>query len=295
LDSKQSQPGTFSSQTLNDRVESPTDARILQALQRLNSELANAHRELARKNADLDKAVQEKNQMLGMAAHDLRNPLGNIVGVVDMLIEEIGGTVSEENRELLIRVASSAEYMQSLIDDMLDYAKVNAGRLELQLQSVDIAELVRDNLEFNAILASKKGSHLRFEDDAPPLLLQLDSRRIQQVLNNLISNALKFSAAGSTITVSVRRAPDEVTIAVADQGQGIAPDEIGKLFKPFSVTRTKSTANERSTGLGLAIVRRIVEAHGGRIGVESRLGQGSTFFVSLPISSSENSHCATRS
>jgi signal transduction histidine kinase len=284
---KQSQLGTFNSQILNVGVESPRHARILQAFTKLNSDLANTQRELARKNADLDEAIREKNQMLGMAAHDLRNPLGNIVGIVDLLIEELGNTVSQENRELLTRVAGSAEFMQSLIDDMLDYSKVNAGQLELQLESVDIAELVRSNLAFNAILANKKGSHLRFEGDSTsPLYLQLDSRRMQQVLNNLISNALKFSTAGGTITVTVRRAPHEAIIAVADQGQGIAPDEMGKLFKPFSVTRTRSTANEKSTGLGLAIVRRIVEAHGGHIRVESQLGQGSTFLVSLPVAPS---------
>ncbi len=166
---------------------------------------------------------------------------------------------------------------------MLDYSKINAGRLELQLRSVDIAAMIRDNLAFNSILASKKGSKLCFAGDATPLVLQIDSRRIQQALNNLISNALKFSAAGTTITVTLLRGPDEATLAVADQGQGIAPDEMSKLFKPFSRTRTTSTANEKSTGLGLAIVRRIVEAHGGHIRVESRLGQGSTFFVSLPL------------
>ena len=203
--------------------------------------------------------------------------------MVDVLVEELAGSLSEENRELLLRVAASAEYMQGLIDDMLDYSKIDAGRLELQLKPVDAAELIRENLVFNSILANKKHAKLRFECDETPVLLNLDSRRIEQVLNNLISNALKFSDPGSTITVTMRSDAEQATIAVADQGQGIAPDELGKLFKPFSVTRTKSTANEKSTGLGLAIVRRIVQAHGGQIRVESQLGRGSTFLVSLPL------------
>jgi signal transduction histidine kinase len=103
------------------------------------------------------------------------------------------------------------------------------------------------------------------------------------VLNNLISNALKFAYGGTTITVTLKSGAKEVTIAVADQGQGIAADELGKLFKPYSQTRTRSTAREKSTGLGLAIVRRIVEAHGGSIRVESELGRGSTFYVSIPV------------
>ncbi len=283
MEHKQPQPDAFSSQRLSDGTESPPDARIFAAMTDLNSDLANAQRELARKNLELDGAVREKNQMLGMAAHDLRNPLGIIAGVVDLLVEELGESLSEENRQLLTRVAASAEYMRGLVDDMLDYSKIDASRLELRRQPVDIAELIRDNLAFNAILANKKGSKLCFEGDATPLLLQLDSRRIQQVLNNLISNALKFSASGTTITVAVQPSADEVTIAIADQGQGIAADEMSKLFKPFSLTRTRSTADENSTGLGLAIVRRIVEAHGGHIRVESQLGRGSTFFVSLPL------------
>ncbi|MGA6970702.1 MAG: HAMP domain-containing sensor histidine kinase [Candidatus Binatus sp.] len=262
--------------------DSPDDARVVRALAGLNSELANAQRELARRNAELAGAVREKNQLLGMAAHDLRNPLGIIVGVVDLLGLELADSLSAENRELFSRVASSAEYMLGLINDMLDYSKIDAGRLVLQLHPVDIAELVRQSLAFNSILANKKAINLRFASERSAPRLNLDPRRIQQVLNNLISNAVKFSHGGSTITVTLQPGPAKVTIAVADQGQGIAAEELGKLFKPFSSTSTRSTDNERSTGLGLAIVRRIVEAHGGRISVESELGRGSTFYLSLP-------------
>ncbi len=271
------------SQSLYVGDESPDDANVVQALAGLNNELANAQRELARKNAELAAAIAEKNQMLGMAAHDLRNPLGVVIGMVDLLAEELADALSEENRALLARVGGSAEYMLGLIDDMLDYSKIDAGRLELQLHPIDIAELIRQILAFNSVLANKKGSKLRFECEGTPPLLNLDSRRMQQVLNNLVSNALKFSVAGSTVTVTLRCAGGEVTIAVADEGQGIADDEIGKLFKAYSRTRTMSTANEKSTGLGLAIVGRIVEAHGGSIRVESELGWGSTFYVSLPV------------
>jgi two-component system OmpR family sensor kinase len=281
VDGKQ-QSETFSARSLDKGSESPDDARVVQALASLNSELANAQRELARKNAELSNAIKEKNQLLGMAAHDLRNPLGVIVGIVDLLNDELADSLSEEDRELFSRVLSSAEYMVRLIDDMLDYSKIDAGRLELQLHSVDVAELIRQNLAFNSILANKKGIKLHFESDGLPPPLKLDSRRIQQVLNNLVSNALKFSHSGSTTTVTLRCSAAGVTIAIADGGQGIAADELGKLFKPFSSTSTRSTSGEKSTGLGLAIVRRIVEAHGGHIWVESELGRGSIFYVSLP-------------
>jgi signal transduction histidine kinase len=259
------------------------DAGVVKALAALNSELADAHRELARRNAQLDAAVREKNQLLGMAAHDLRNPLGVIVGVAELLSEELGDSLSEENRELLSGLTRSAEYMLALINDLLDYSKVEAGRLELQLAPVDLATLLRENVAFNSILAGKKGINLRLQiEGAPPPLLNLDSRRVQQVINNLVSNALKFSHIGTTVTVTMRASPAEVTIEVADQGQGIASDELDKLFKPFTSTRTRSTAGEKSTGLGLAIAHRIVQAHGGRIRVESEPGRGTTFFVTLP-------------
>jgi signal transduction histidine kinase len=276
------QPQTLCAQNADEGGAS--DALVVRALADLNSELANAQRELARRNAELADAVREKNQMLGMAAHDLRNPLGIIAGVVDVLTDELADSLSAENRELFGQVAHSADYMLRLIDDMLDFTKISAGRLELELKPTDVAELIRENLAFNAILAKKKGSKLHFEAEESAPLLNLDAKRVHQVLNNLVSNALKFSVAGSITTVSLRCAADEVTIAVADHGQGIAADELGNLFKAYSRTRTRSTGNEKSTGLGLAIVRRIVEAHGGHIRVESELGRGSTFFVSLPMS-----------
>jgi len=206
LDSKQ-RPETSSAPSHDEGGESPDDVRVVQALTGLNSELANAQRELARKNAELNKAIQEKNQLLGMAAHDLRNPLGIIVGVVELLSDELAPSLSEENRELFSRVSRSAEFMVRLIDDMLDYSKIEAGRLDLRLAHADIADLIRQNLEFSSILASKKGIKLRFESAGPVPLLELDSSRIQQVLNNLISNALKFSHSGSAITVTLLGAP----------------------------------------------------------------------------------------
>jgi len=147
----------------------------------LNSEQANVEREQTCRNADLDAAIREKNELLGMAAHDLRNPLGVIVGAAELLSDELGDSVREENRELISRVTSSAEFMLRLIDNLLDYSKIEAGRLELHLDPVDVADLIRQNVAFNSILASKKGVTLRFESEGPPALLMLDSRRFRQM------------------------------------------------------------------------------------------------------------------
>jgi signal transduction histidine kinase len=264
------------------------ESGVVKALAELNSELANTQRQLARRNAELAAAIADKNQLLGMAAHDLRNPLGIIVGVADLLSEQLADSSLEaENRDLLSRVARSAEYMQSLIDEILDYTMVEAGRLDLQLDSADLAELIRQNLRFNTMLAAKKGISLHFACDQAPPPLRFDSRRIQQVLDNLISNALKFSSSGTTVTVSLHSNREEAALSVADQGRGIAADQMENLFKPYRRSRTGGTANEKSFGLGLATVRRIVAAHGGRIWVESEPGHGSTLHVSLPIATTE--------
>jgi two-component system, OmpR family, sensor kinase len=266
------------------QAERRDDSGVVKALADLNSELGNTQRQLARRNAELAAAIADKNQLLGMAAHDLRNPLGIIAGVADLLSEQLNDSSLEaENRDLLSRVARSAEYMQSLIDEILDYTMVEAGRLDLQMDSADLAELIRQNLRFNTMLAAKKGINLHFDCDQALPPLRFDSRRIQQVLDNLISNALKFSSSGTTVTVSLHADGKQATVAVADQGRGIAADQIENLFKPYRRSRTGGTANEKRFGLGLAIVRRIVAAHGGRIWVESEPGRGSTFYVSLPI------------
>jgi signal transduction histidine kinase len=270
------------------QVEKRDDAGVVKALAELNGELANTQRQLARRNAELATAIAEKNQLLGMAVHDLRNPLGIIAGVADLLSEQLTDlSLETENRDLLSHVARSAEYMQSLIDELLDYTMVEAGRLDLQLDSADLAELIRQNLRFNTILGNKKGISVHFNCDEALPPLRFDSRRIQQVLDNLISNALKFSPSGTTVIVGLHAGREAVTLSVADQGRGIPAGQIENLFKPYRRSLTGGTANEKSFGLGLAIVRRIVAAHGGRIWVESEPGCGSTFYVSLPITAAQ--------
>jgi len=137
----------------------------------------------------------------------------------------------------------------------------------------------------NRVLAAKKQIEIELMDEPLPLLL-LDASKIEQVLNNLLSNAIKFSPPRTTIRVRVARADDQILLAVQDQGPGIPPNELDKLFKPFQRTSVKSTAGEKGTGLGLSIVKKIVEGHHGKIWVESQVGQGTTFFVALPLSSS---------
>ncbi len=242
--------------------------------------------ELAAKNAELLQLNEFKNQMLGMAAHDLRNPLAVIHTASGFLVDESSRNLSEEKRaDFLRRIHANSEFMVKLIDDLLDVARIESGKLELELEPTDLCQLIDDSLGINRVLAEQKNIRLEFAPDCVVPALPLDRNKLAQVINNLVTNALKFSQSGTVVRVTATRDNGRVVVAVADQGQGIPADELSKLFRPFGKTSVRSTAGEKSTGLGLAISRRIVEAHGGQIWAESEVGRGSVFRFSLPVGS----------
>lgn len=239
--------------------------------------------ELAEKNVQLERLSELKNQFLGMAAHDLRNPLTVIITCADFLLEDSGTSLPEERRrEFLQRIKAQGEFMVNLINDLLDFTRIQAGQLELRVQPVEFVELLRANVEQNRLLGAQKGIALELRAEVDGIRVNGDPDRLTQVLNNLLSNAFKFSLPGTRVVVGVRQEDGGVTVRVSDQGQGIPAEEMGKLFKPFQKTSVRSTAGERSTGLGLAICREIIEAHRGRIWVESEFGKGTTFYFWLP-------------
>jgi len=247
---------------------------------RVNNELVNLQRELSRKNVELARLNELKNELLGMAAHDLRNPLGVILAYAEML--ETEAALTPEHATFVTAIRSTTEQMVRLINDLLDVSQIEAGSLTLDFRAVNLTELVRRNAALNAILAAKK--RIQIVCDAAPLpLMPLDAPKIEQVLHNLLSNAVKFSYPATRVTVRLERDADGAVLVVTDQGQGIPATDLPGLFKPFSRTHVRATAGESSTGLGLSIVRRIVEGHRGRIAVESKVGEGSTFRVWLPI------------
>ncbi len=248
------------------------------------TERKRAEEEITQKNAQLVELNKEKNQLLGMAAHDLRNPLSIVSTASAFLLDDASRLLSEAKRaEFLRRINSGSKFMLNLIDDLLDVAKIETGRLDLELKDGNLCGLIEENLALNRMLANNKNIRLDFapESGLPPL--RFDRRKVEQVLNNLVSNALKFSAPGTAVTVQASRVDGNVVVSVRDQGQGIPADELDKLFKPFGKTSVRGTAGEKSTGLGLAICRKIVEGHGGRIWAESELGKGSVFSFSLPV------------
>ena len=248
------------------------------------TERKRAEEEITQKNAELVELNKEKNQLLGMAAHDLRNPLSIVNTASAFLLDEASRSLPEAKRtEFLRRINSGSRFMLKLIDDLLDVAKIEAGRLDLEIRDGDLCALIEENLAINRMLADNKRIRLEFAPGSGLPQLRFDRAKIEQVLNNLVGNAVKFSTPGTAVTVQASRVDGNVVVSVRDQGQGIPAEELDQLFKPFAKTSVRSTAGEKSTGLGLAICRRIVEGHGGHIWAESELGKGSVFSFSLPV------------
>lgn len=274
------------------RLRDDPDGGLYDELSRLNNELVTAQRELAKKNAELGKLNDQKNQFLGMAAHDLRNPLSVILTLSEFLLDENLRVTRDEEQEFIRRIRSSSEFMLKLVNNLLDISKIEAGRLDLDLEAADLRAIVEANVALNRYLADKRQVKLSLVQDEGVPRLMLDAAKIEQVLNNLIVNAIKFSPTGGTVEVRLDRGENDVTISVSDQGPGIPEEEFHKLFNPFEKTSARSATKDKGTGLGLAIVKKIVSGHQGRIRVESQVGRGSTFHVTLPLALSRPSLAA---
>ncbi len=251
----------------------------------LNNEFSNLNRELHKKNAELVKLNDLKNHFLGMAAHDLRNPIGAIQNLSEFLLEETGDKLNSEHTKFINVIHSSSKYMLNLLDQLLDIARIEAGKLDLDIRPTDIIELIKSCVYLNKVLAEKKKVEIQFHHYERFPDIELDAMKIEQVMHNLLSNAIKFSDPGSTIFVSAFLSNEHITVSVKDEGPGIPKEDIEKLYKPFSKTSVKLPDGEKSTGLGLAIVHKIILGHLGKIWVESKVGEGSSFYFSLPVKS----------
>jgi signal transduction histidine kinase len=248
----------------------------------LYNELANLHRQLSKKSIEIERLSRQKDRFLGMAAHDLRHPLGIIGLLCGFLLEDVAPTLSREHADYLATIRTHIESMQKIIDDFLDVATIESGRLPSDRKPTDLLDLFKKNTALNRLLTEKKGVQidLLYDEGLPQAVV--DAKKIEQVLNNLISNALKFSPPGGRIEVELRRSDDQIVFGVSDQGPGIPPELLPKLFAPSESSLLPDSENRQSTGLGLIIARKIVEAHNGRIWAEVGRQRGAAFYVSLP-------------
>lgn len=248
--------------------------------QNLESKVRERTAALSVANDALREAHEAKNRMLGVVAHDLRNPLSGIRAAAQLLLEI---PLDQKKRETLLRtIRDGADVTLSMTEDLLDVAAIREGKVELVPDAIDLATLVEGRAELFRMTAQAKDIALRLDlMKIPPVWA--DAKRAAQVLDNLVSNAVKYSHHGGEVGIELRAIDGRARLAVIDQGQGIPADEIEDIFEPFGRASTRPTGGERSIGLGLAIVKRLVEAQNGEIRVHSTPGQGSRFEMYLPF------------
>ena len=238
--------------------------------------------ELTQANNKLVELNDLKNKFLGIASHDLRNPLASIRGYSKYLLDK-GAQVKEDTRqEFLTGIKNVSGNMLELISNLLDISVIESGQLKLDPSKSSMKKLVEEKIHLQQILADKKGIRL-YADLQEDAEFYFDSNRMGQVVDNLLSNAVKYSPADKEVFIKLVSDDGNMTLSVKDEGPGIAPDEQEHLFKHFQKLSARPTGGESSSGLGLAIAQRIVEEHKGSIGVDSQLGSGATFYFSLPM------------
>src|SRR6184192_3910719 len=257
-----------------------------QRLESQNAELEDQHRELSRLNAELDQAGKLKDQFLANVSHELRTPLNSVIGFSELLLtgEVEGAPLSGTQRDYLETISRNGRHLLQLINELLDLSKIAAGRMDLRLEPVPLDALLREAADSVHAQLEARRHRLALEPAPDAVTVTADRGRVLQILLNLLSNAIKFTPEGGQVTLAARLEGGgrQVRVAVSDTGIGIAPEDQAKLFREFVQLDATPSRRYEGTGLGLALSKRLVELHGGAIGVESALGKGSTFWFTLP-------------
>jgi signal transduction histidine kinase len=252
--------------------------------------LGDAMRELEAKSEQLEVVSQHKSEFLAHMSHELRTPLNAIIGFSEVLMEETVGDLTDKQRQYLGDILDSGRHLLSVINDILDLSKVEAGRMDLDVARFWLPETLEESLTMVREDAGRRAITLELRIGDEVGFLDADERKVKQVLFNLLSNAVKFTPNGGEIRLSASSVDGEICIEVRDTGVGIAPDDRESVFEEFYQARARSTEAAPGTGLGLPLAKRFVELHGGRIWLESELGGGSTFTFTLPLGTPVPTH-----
>lgn len=249
----------------------------------LEEQLRSQNLALEEQNRRLQEASRMKSEFLANMSHELRSPLNGIIGFTELLHDGKLGATSLETKDYLARILNSSHHLLQLINGVLDLSKIEAGCLHLIPEPVELSGLIGEVVSAQSALAAQKKIHVSTELDPQAGRAVTDASRFKQILYNYLSNALKFTGAGGRVTVRLQKEnADEFRLEVSDTGIGIAPQDIPRLFSEFQQLDSSASKRYQGTGLGLALTKRIVEAQGGRVGVRSAVGEGSTFFAVLP-------------
>jgi signal transduction histidine kinase len=264
------------------RPEVVDTLRTLAAQSVLAIQNARLFEEIADKSRQLEAASQHKSEFLANMSHELRTPLNAIIGFSEVLAQGMFGGINEKQTEYLQDILESGRHLLSLINDILDLSKIEAGRMELEVSEFDLPQAIQNALTLVRERALRRGIALHHVIDDRVADIRADERKVKQVLLNLLSNAIKFTPEGGRIDVRAAPADGLVEVSVADTGIGIAPTDQDTVFEEF---RQVGTADKKAegTGLGLTLSRKFIELHGGKIWVQSEVGRGSTFTFTLPL------------
>jgi signal transduction histidine kinase len=254
--------------------------------ERVQELITGLERRVAERTKALEIASKHKSDFLANMSHELRTPLNAIVGFSQVLKQKLFGPVNQKQDEYLDDILSSADHLLALINDILDLSKVESGQVELEKGLFSLREALERGVVMVRERATKNGVELTLVPDPEVEMVNADRRRIRQVVFNLLSNAVKFTPAGGNVEVSSAQRNGEVLVSVADTGPGIAPEDHERIFEEFQQTDLGAEQRE-GTGLGLALSKKLIELHGGRLWVESEVGQGSTFTFTLPVEADE--------
>jgi PAS domain S-box-containing protein len=251
---------------------------------RAEEQLRRSHERISLANQELARAARLKDEFLTNMSHELRTPLNSILGLAELLLEEVFGTLTSQQHQFLRTIEQSGQHLLGLINDILDLAKIESGKMELDIRSISVHLLCESSLNFVRLPARQKQIQLTCQIDEVVTEIEADERRLLQVLVNLLSNAVKFTPDGGSIALEVRMdLPQQaIEFRISDTGIGIAQENMSQLFQPFVQLDSSLSRQYSGTGLGLSLVRRIIDLHGGSIRVESEVGRGSCFSIVLP-------------
>jgi len=239
--------------------------------------------ELRRLYEELETVSRHKSEFLANMSHELRTPLNAVIGFSDLLQQQLAGELNEQQLGYVEDISDAGRHLLSVINDILDLSKVEAGRMELDLSDFSLRDALESGLTMNAERASQAGIALALTLDPTEIAIRADERKLRQIVFNLVSNAVKFTPAGGRVDVSAQFRNGDVEVAIADTGPGIAPEDQELIFEEFQQAQGSSGGHREGTGLGLPLSRGFVELHGGRLWVESVRGAGSTFRFTLPV------------
>jgi len=272
---------------IRDTTERRTaEERLRRVREDYTQQLAEANAELEMTNRELERANRLKSEFLASMSHELRTPLHTIIGFSELLGEKLEGPLNEKQMRFVQHIHKDALHLLELINDVLDISKIEADRLELRPEAFDFTALIAESLASVRSLADAK-SHRVETNSNVPTAIEADRLRIKQVLVNLLSNAIKFTPEGGRIGLEAHVQDSFVVVSVRDTGVGIPRDEHDAIFDKFHQVGATTKGVREGTGLGLAITKRLVEQHGGRIWVQSKPQEGSTFLFTLPLESAE--------